>query len=380
VVCAGFVLSHSLAAFTATAVVMGVGRALDSGPVEAWYVDAVHELDRRADVAPGLARHAAADGGGLALGAVVGGALPALLGGALAAPFVVSAVLDLVFVVAVLHLMTEARPPRVGSARAELAAGARAVPATMGSAVRLSLTDRGLRLVLLVTAAGGVGLVAFELLGPGRFADLAGGPEQGAAVLGVVQAVAFGVAAVGALLAPTLRRLLRGSTRVACAALALIGAGGVAAFGSSTTVLLAGATLCGFYLAHGAQWPLLSAVLHSRVSAAQRATAVSAMSLAVSVGGMAGNLLLPRVQGPFVVVGGVLLLGALACLRLPSPDQEPLLDQPLDDRQHLLGGLGVGEPGAGGQHAEQLAEPPAAVAPGEQLRAVGVDPAGPAQP
>jgi DNA-binding transcriptional ArsR family regulator len=142
--CVGFCLAHDLAAFLVTAVVMGVGRALDSGPMEAWYVDAVHEVQPDADVAPGLSRASAADGGGLALGAVAGGALPALVGGgSLAVPFVVSAVLDLVLVAAVLRLMTEARPPREGSVRAALATGARAVPATVAGAVRLSLTDRG---------------------------------------------------------------------------------------------------------------------------------------------------------------------------------------------------------------------------------------------
>jgi hypothetical protein len=207
-----------------------------------------------------------------------------------------------------------------------------------------------------------------------------GGPEQGAAVLGVVQALAFSVAALGALLAPGLRRLLRGSTRISCAALALLGAGGLTAFGASTTVLLAGGTLCGFYLASGAQWPLLSAVLHSRVAAAQRATAVSAMSLALAVGGILGNLVLPRLDAPFLVAGALLLLSAAVCLRLPSPDQEALLDEPLDDGEHLLGGLGVGQAGAGREHADQLAEPPGAVAAGQQRRPVGVDPARPAQP
>jgi hypothetical protein len=236
--------------------------------------------------------------------------------------------------------------------------------------------------VLLVTAAGGAGLVCFELLGPPRFAELAGGREEGAAVLGVVQAVAFGVAAVGALLAPSLRRRLGGSTRVTCAVLAVLAGAGVAAFGLAAAVVLAAGALCAFYLAHAAQWPLLSAVLHSRVAAAQRATAVSAMSLALMVGGIAGNVVLPRLAEPYLVVGGLLVLSGLACLRLPSADsadQEALLDQPLDDGQHLLGGLGVGQPGTAGQHAHQLAEPARAVAAGEQLRAVGVDPAGPPQ-
>lgn len=330
-----FAVAHSLPAFLLAIGLKGVGRALLSGPLEAWYVDTVHAVDPRADVAPGLARQSAAGGGGLAVGALLGGALPALTGGSLAAPFFAAAALDLVYVAALVRLLVEDRPPRAGSLRAELVRGVRAVPATVAGALRLAVTDGPLRVVLLLTAVGGVALVAFELLGPPRFAELAGGREEGAAVLGTVQAVSFGAAAVGALLAPSLRRLLGGSTRWTCAALALLGAAGVGAFGAAQAVALAAGAATGYYVAHAAQWPLLSAVLHTRVTAAQRATAVSAMSLAMTLGGLVGNLTLPRlsaavgVDGAFLTVGGLVLLSGLLCLALPAaaPAGPPAQDE-----------------------------------------------------
>lgn len=330
-----FAVAHSLPAFLLAIGLKGVGRALLSGPLEAWYVDTVHAVDPRADVAPGLARQSAAGGGGLAVGALLGGALPALTGGSLAAPFFAAAALDLVYVAALVRLLVEDRPPRAGSLRAELVRGVRAVPATVAGSLRLAVTDGPLRVVLLLTAVGGVALVAFELLGPPRFAELAGGREEGAAVLGTVQAVSFGAAAVGALLAPSLRRLLGGSTRWTCAALALLGAAGVGAFGAAQAVALAAGAATGYYVAHAAQWPLLSAVLHTRVTAAQRATAVSAMSLAMTLGGLVGNLTLPRlsaavgVDGAFLTVGGLVLLSGLLCLALPAaaPAGPPAQDE-----------------------------------------------------
>lgn len=379
--CLVYATASSFAGFLAGVLLLGVGRALDSGPVEAWYVDTVHALDPDADVAPGLARHSAADGAGLALGAVVGGALPALLDGpdALALPYLVAAALDVLFVAAVLRLLHEERPPRAGSVRAALAAGARQVPATVGGAVRLSLTDGPMRRVLLLTAVGGVGLVACELLGPVRFSELAGGPDDGAAVYGTVLAAAFAVAALAAMGATPLRRLLRGSTGVTCAVLAVLGGVSLAALAGPDLLAVAALAFAGYYVAHGAGWPLLSAVLHSRVTAAHRATAVSAMSLAMAVGGLLGNLLVPLV-GPdtaFLAVGGVVLLSGLLCLRLPrgSLDEESLLDEPGHDGQDLLGGLGVGQPGTGGEHRQQVTEPALPVAAGEQRRAVPVDPA-----
>jgi hypothetical protein len=175
----------------------------------------------------------------------------------------------------------------------------------------------------VLTAVGGVGLVACELLGPVRFAELAGGRDGGAAVYGTVLAVSFGVAAVGAMAVPALRRLLGGSTRWTCALLLGCGAAAMAVIAGPDVLLVAGAGFAVYYLAHGSTWPLLSAVLHTRVDAAHRATAVSAMSLAMALGGILGNLTVPPLaaavstEAGFLAVGVVVLLGAVACLRLP---------------------------------------------------------------
>ena len=227
------------------------------------------------------------------------------------------------FVVAVVRLLTEDRPPREGSVGRALAAGAQAIPGTVTGAVRLSVTDGPMRLVLVLTAVGGVGLVACELLGPVRFAELAGGRDGGAAVYGMVLAVSFGVAAVGAMAVPYLRRLLGGSTRWTCALLLGCGAAAMAVIAGPDVLLVAGAGFAVYYLAHGSTWPLLSAVLHTRVDAAHRATAVSAMSLAMALGGILGNLAVPPLAAAvstetgFLAVAVVVLLGAVACLRLP---------------------------------------------------------------
>jgi len=313
--------------FLAGVLLLGLGRALDSGPVEAWYVDTVHRIDPAADVAPGLAKLGAADGGSLAVGAIVGGLLPALLGSAgaagLAVPYVGAAVLDVIFIGVVVRLLAEDRPPREGSIRIALAAGARAAPSTVSGAVRMSVTDGPMRLVLLLTAVGGIGLVACELLGPVRFSDLAGGKDDGAAVYGTVLAISFAAAALGAVVAPSLRRLVRGSTRATCAALFVLGAVALALVAGPDVLFVVGTAFALYYLAHGSVWPLLSAVLHSRVTAAHRATAVSAMSLAQALGGIAGNLGVPplaarlHVGAGFVVIAGVVLLGGVAALGLP---------------------------------------------------------------
>jgi hypothetical protein len=330
--CLIFATATSFPAFLAAILVLGLGRALDSGPVEAWYVDTVHRIDPTADVAPGLAKHSAADGASLAVGAVIGGLLPGLLGGlgddALVLPYFAAAFFTLVFIAAVVRLLTEDRPPREGSVGRALLAGARELPTTVTGAVRLSVTDGPMRLVLLLTAAGGAGLVACELLGPVRFSELAGGADDGAAVYGVALAASFAVAAVGAVAVPALRRLLRGSTRATCALLTALGAVGLASLAGPDVLGVAAVGFATYYLAHGSTWPLQSAILHTRVSAEVRATAVSAMSLAMALGGIGGNLFIPALassvslDAAFLAVAAVVLISAAACLSLPRSTVE----------------------------------------------------------
>lgn len=220
--CLALVLATGPAGFVLAYVLWGLGRALESGPVEAWYVDATHRIEPGADVARGLGWQGAADGGGLAVGAVLGGLLPSVLAAdgtdALVMPVLVAAALDVAYVVAILRLVVEDRPPRAGSARTALLSGLRDVPETVSGALRLSWTDPQLRLVLLLTALGGTAIAGMELLGPVRFAELAGSAEGGAARYGVVLAVSFAAAAaVGAVLALLCLRLPASSRDAALA-------------------------------------------------------------------------------------------------------------------------------------------------------------------
>ena len=98
--------------------------------------------------------------------------------------------------------------------------------------------------------------------------------------------------------------------------LTLLGAGGIAALAGPDVLVLAALGFAAYYLAHGSTWPLLSAVLHSRVTAAHRATAVSAMSLAMALGGILGNLADPglaaavSLDAAFLAVAVVVLVAA----------------------------------------------------------------------
>ena len=316
--------AEDLRGFCTAYLLVAVGRALDSGPLEAWYVDSATALDPDADTTVGLSRAGVADGLALAAGAALGGALPALLGERLSLPFLLAAVGAGVQVLAVLLLVVPVAPAPRRTARQALRAGVADVPRTVGTAVRLGGRDEVLRTVLLLAFGTGVVLVTLELLSPLLFADLAGGGTEGASAYGVVIAVAFAAAGLGSALAPRVRDLL-GSPGRAMAVLSVVCAVAVTATGSAGTVLLAGSAYCAFYLSNGASWPLRKRFLHDRVSSGQRATMVSAGSLAVQLGGITGDLLVPRLAEAagtaeaFAAAGGVLLVMAALSLRLRAP-------------------------------------------------------------
>ncbi len=315
---AGFVLAEAL---------RGVGRALDSGPLEAWYVDTVRAADEDADVTPGLSRAGAADGAGLCLGAVLGGLLPLLAAGSgdsgLVLPVLAAAATTLVSTAAVALLVVPLRSagPARGSAAAALRAGLREAPAVVRDTAVLASRDRLVRRVLGISALVGVTLATLELFGPLRAAELTGSRTEGSALFGVVMAVSFAAAGVGALLAPRVQRAARGSAAVGSAVLALLGALAVAAVPLGGPLVL-GCLFAVFYVSNAAAWPLWKAVLHGRVTAGRRATALSASSLALQLGALVGTLVLARLaEGPglaagFLAAAGALLLTALVSLGL----------------------------------------------------------------
>lgn len=319
-------VADSTALFALAWALKGVGRALDSGPLEAWYVDAVHAADADADVTPGLSRAGAADGAGLCLGAVLGGLLPLLAAGTgdavLVLPVLLAAALSLVSVAAVAVLVVPVGTAR-GSGVTALRAGVRAVPAVVRDTARLVSRDRLLRRVLAVSLLVGAVLTTLELLGPLHVAELTGSRTEGAALFGVVMAVSYAAAGLGALLAPAVRRLARGSVAGATTGLAVLGSLAVATVAAAGPLALGG-LFAVFYVANAAAWPLWKQVLHGRVGAGQRATALSASSLALQVGALGGSLLVPRLaEAAGTGAGFLAAAGALLAVGLVSVGLRP---------------------------------------------------------
>jgi len=322
----------SLPMFMAAFALVGAGRALDSGPLESWYVDAVHQISPGRDVTPGLSRAAVADGAALSVGAVLGGVLPSVAAGGstpLTLPILVAAGFGMVYLAAIMVFVTPLGPAGTIGTSALLRKSVREVPTIVRSTIQMAARDTALRLLLAVTFIAGMVLSTLELLGPVRFAELAGGSTDGSAVFGIVMAASFGASAIGSALATSARRAARGSVARATSVLLVLCALALAAIALSSTVVLACAAFAAFYLWNGAGWPLRKQVLHSRVDASRRATTVSASSFVLMLGGITGSLLLPllteltSLTTGFLVAGVLLLVSAGLSMRLPANPPPP---------------------------------------------------------
>ena len=305
--------------------VLGIARALDSGPLQAWFVDTVHTVEVAADLRQGLSQAGVAEAAGLGLGALVGGGLvaisplPAESGVviALSTPFLLAAAMSVGSLVAIatwVHDPPRLRPLRPGDVLAD-------VPRTIVRGAAMTLGRGPLRRLVVFSAALGVVLAGVELLAPTSFAALLGGSSEAAGPYSVLVTLGFAGTAIGSGLAPVVAGLLRSSARGLLAA-GLGSAIALVAVAAPTLGVAATAFVC-FYLLLGVGGPLLDELTHAAVDSTERSTVLSVRSMVLQIGGMFASLGIGALAGAttvalgFAVLAVVLVLGSLTLVRMP---------------------------------------------------------------
>jgi hypothetical protein len=287
-----FLLAPDLGGLVAAAALGGAARALGSGALEAWYVDARRRLEPDGDLRAPLGRAGVVASLALATGTLVGGLVPLAapwlgLGdaagvGAMQLAFAASVALGIVALTATARLRDADAGPPAGHA------AARPDRVFLGawSALRADPALAGLALV--GTATGGI-VMAYEALFPAELSARWGAavtPLLGAALAGAFVATAVGQA-VGA--------RTQGRSTPATAAL------GYALAAVATAVLAptlpapwgAGVAVAALWTTYGAigfAAPALAAAFHARTPPARRAALLSAHALAAYGGGVAASL------------------------------------------------------------------------------------------
>lgn len=307
--------ADTVAVYAVAFALQGVYRALDSGPLEAWYVDHALALDPAADIETGLSRSSAVLSAAIAVGAVGSGGLVALFHDLDVAVYC-AFVLQLLSLVMTALLMEERRAGRRG--RAALIASLRDVPPAVGGALSLLRRSKIIAALIAVELFWGFGMVTFETLTPVRLAEVLGDPERASALMGPVSSAGWAASAAGAALIPILVRRIG----PAWSGFALRVLQGLTVVGMA---LLAGpvGVIAGFlatYAVHGAANPVHMGLLHRQVDGPYRASVVSLNSMVSQPAGSLGAIVLTAIasaQGTTAaLLTGAAVLAAAAPLYL----------------------------------------------------------------
>ena len=311
-----FTIADSAPMFIAAMVLQGVYRALDSGPLEAWFVDTTIASDPNAEIEHGLGRGTAALSIGIALGALTSGALVALHPipdtKPLLLPLLVALALHVVHLAAVAALMVE--PPRRRHPEA-IAASFRAVPGVIRQGLELLRSSRVLLGLVLVEAFWGFSMTTFESLFPIRLSELVGGTEAAAAIMGPVGSAArfagAGGAAgivvlsrrIGVARSAALLRILQGATIVAMGLIA------------GPVGIVVAYLAC--YTAHGASNPMHTTLLHRQVDGPHRTTVLSMNSMVSQPAGAVGAITLAALADGTSVATAIVVGGIVCAIAAP---------------------------------------------------------------
>jgi MFS family permease len=299
----------------------GVYRALDSGPLEAWYVDATLAADPDAEYERGLGWAGTVIGIAIGAGALLSGGLVALgpVGpvSALTLPVLVAVALQAVSIVALLVMLVERRAAKgAGALRASVAEA----PRMVGQAVGLLRRSRVLLALVAVELFWGFGMVTFESLLPVRLAEVVGDADRAAALLGPAGSAAWLANAAGAALTPFLLRRI-GAAPAAALMRILQGVTvvGMGLFAGPVGVIIA---YLACYTVHGASNPLHMGLLHRQVDGPYRTSVLSLNSMmampAATLGGLVLTALADRTSITLAMLVGAVVLALGAPLYLPA--------------------------------------------------------------
>lgn len=317
-----YLAADSFWMFAAASCLMGVFRALDSGPLEAWFVDTVHLSKPGADVDRDLSMHGTVLGAAVAAGALMSGALvwwhPFASASALTLPMALFAVLNAGHLIAVWVFMREPRTPDPNGRARRAINSARQAPAVVREGVALLRDSRILRGLVAVEVFWSIAMVVFEQFQPIRLQEVLGDEAQAASWMGPVAAAGWAVFALGSALAGLTSRRI-GVARSAILARLLNGLGAITMGLVAGPVALVIAYLA-TYSMHGAAGPMHGALLHREATARNRATLLSINSMTASAAFALAAPLMGLVasstsnQTAMATAGLISLIGALCYL------------------------------------------------------------------
>ncbi len=314
--------AHSFMPVLIAFIVYGVSRALDSGSLDAWFVDEFKLQYPDKNLQRPLALIDVCVLIGLGFGSLAGGFLPDTAGiilsertgldryaGNLLAALVIMIITG-IYTLLFIHEDTGHLK------QTSLKEGLHQFPVLIKTSVQYGYKDRVIFLLLLTTVALGFGLSSLETLWQPRVQELIGTQHTGSWIYGALSAGYFLAAALGSLIIIPIAKRMEDRYPILLFVNRLI-------FGLMYGVLALQTGLIGFaawyiilFVFNGTNSSPHDALLNSAIPAHRRSTMLSLSSFSLQIGGVAGSLLgglLARsvsIQAAWLTAMGILLLSA----------------------------------------------------------------------
>ena len=308
-----------LAAF----ILYGAGRALSSGALDAWFVEALQRVDPQIDLQPALAKAGTFSFLSIGLGTLLGSSIPLLFSRLptdriavltpLSMPIVFAIMVRIVLLVLTVLLVKETP---ISALAACWKRGFSEVPRIIRAGFMLSRSNPTLLLLLGTTSISGFALAGLETFWQPNFAHMLGGSEGKSFFFGIVMGGNFLVGMLGNLLATPISRYLKKRYGLVCAVFQ--GAWGIAIILLAMQVYPAPAALF-FWLAYMNMGVIDSphnTLLNGEIPSEQRSSMLSISSLAGYIGAMIGSAGLGYVAEHASIsvawmIAGLVLVGSL---------------------------------------------------------------------
>ena len=191
---------------------MGAARALSSGTLDAWFVDEFWKIDPNGNLQAALAKAGIFIPIGLGIGALLGGVLPMTLGKipAQVSGFdIYSANLLVVLFLQILQFFmtsTLISDPRSTASKGGIMDGLRQFPTVISDSVQYGFKNRIVFLLVLSTAAWGLGISGVELLWQPQAKSILGSDSQ-TWIFGVMSAGYFIASGLGSVIITPISKL-----------------------------------------------------------------------------------------------------------------------------------------------------------------------------
>ncbi len=280
-------------------VLNGIGRALSSGALEAWFIDSLQDHEPDIDLQPYLARAGIVALLALGIGTLAGSALPALFSSLppdgstfltpLSVPILFSIGINVGLLICTLLLVQEKRTPYT---EASLLAGFRSVPKIVQDGIVLSRRSPIILLLFGASISAGLAISSLESFWQPHFANYMGSTLPNSYIFGILMAGNFAFGMLGNLAATPLTRRFAG--RYALVSMFFQGFWGISLLllAWSTNLYLAASFFWIAYFNMGVRNSPHETLLNKEIPANQRSAMLSIGSLAFYAGCVLGGALL----------------------------------------------------------------------------------------